>query len=170
MAESQARCMCYQRQRGCSCTRFHRLIGRSRRIGLMAKFVDPRKVGKGLTFYARSTWLRSSKAIKLHKHSYFSYFSQRSEARRWLTSLFFHRKDNTLYQDRRFQQRSGIYFFAGRTGANTLRRGLVAFNRLHPRQCDNHGSDPYDVPVENAWGLRGDSLSKVSRDWGAGRL
>src|SRR5947208_16913444 len=39
-------------------------------------------------------------------------------------------KDNTLYQDPKgfLSNGQGIYFFAGMTGANTLRRGLTVFN------------------------------------------
>src|SRR5947208_15086093 len=39
-------------------------------------------------------------------------------------------KDNTLYQDPKgfLSNGQGIYFFAGMTGANTLRRGLITFD------------------------------------------
>ncbi len=89
------------------------------------------------------------------------------------TAILFPVKDNTLYLDLNGQVSNGqgIYFFAGMTLANSLRRGLVAFDLTSiPANATITGAtlsmssnrpSPNPTPVNI-------SISKVLRDWGEG--
>src|ERR1700730_3301823 len=80
-------------------------------------------------------------------------------------------KDNTLYQDPKgfLSNGAGIYFFAGMTGANTLRRGLVKFDlTLIPTNTMITGATVSMFLSKTHGGSATISLSKVSRDWGEG--
>jgi len=81
-------------------------------------------------------------------------------------------KDNTLYEDLQgdLSNGAGIYFFAGKTAINELRRGLIAF--------DIAGSVPPGVTITDASltmnmsktisGPAPVSLHRVGMDWGEG--
>ena len=87
------------------------------------------------------------------------------------TVSFSPNRDNTLYEDPTGQLSNGqgVYFYAGKTGNNLLRRGLVAFDLT---------SIPASATITNATlslflsMTQGNpqmvSLSKVSQDWGEG--
>src|SRR6476660_9639753 len=80
-------------------------------------------------------------------------------------------KDNTLYEDGAglLSNGSGVYLFAGKTAAPSLRRGLIAFD---------FSSIPTNAIVTSAslsmflskthGGSAAVSLSKASRGWGEG--
>ena len=89
------------------------------------------------------------------------------------TAILFPLKDNTLYLDPAGQVSNGqgIYLFAGMTNANSLRRGLVAFDLASiPANATvtaaslsmfSNRPAPNPAPVDV-------SVHKVLRDWGEG--
>lgn len=89
------------------------------------------------------------------------------------TVSFFPSKDNTLYEDPAGQTSNGqgIFFFAGKTNASNLRRGLIAFDLASiPTNATVTAATLsmfLDQPRINATPVD-ISLSKVSRDWGEG--
>ncbi len=80
-------------------------------------------------------------------------------------------KDNTLYQDPKgfLSNGQGIYFFAGKTGANTLRRGLVVFDFASiPTNATITGVTLSMFLSKTHGGSAAISLSKALQDWGEG--
>jgi hypothetical protein len=80
-------------------------------------------------------------------------------------------KDNTLYQDPKgfLSNGQGIYFFAGRTGAMTLRRGLVAFDLTSVPSNATITAVTLSLYLSKTHGGSASiSVSKVLRDWGEG--
>ena len=80
-------------------------------------------------------------------------------------------KDNTLYEDPTGQTSNGagVYFFAGMTGANTLRRGLTVFDLTSiPTNATITGATLSMFLSKTHGGSAVVSLSKVLRDWGEG--
>ena len=80
-------------------------------------------------------------------------------------------KDNTLYEDGAgsLSNGSGIYLFAGMTGSNSLRRGLIAFNFASiPTNATITGATLSMFLSKTHGGSAAISLSKVSQDWGEG--
>ncbi len=80
-------------------------------------------------------------------------------------------KDNTLYEDPfgSLSNGQGIYFFAGKTAANSLRRGLIAFDfsSIPPNATITGATLTMFVSLSHG-GSASVSLSKALRDWGEG--
>ena len=80
-------------------------------------------------------------------------------------------KDNTLYEDPKgfLSNGQGIYFFAGRTAAPSLRRGLIAFDLASiPANATITGATLSMFLSKTHGGSAAISLSKALRDWGEG--
>jgi hypothetical protein len=80
-------------------------------------------------------------------------------------------KDNTLYQDAAGQLSNGqgVYFFDGKTGANLLRRGLIAFDLASiPTNATILDATLSMFLSQAAGGSQAVSLSKALQDWGEG--
>jgi hypothetical protein len=80
-------------------------------------------------------------------------------------------KDNTLYEDGAglLSNGAGIYLFAGKTGAPSLRRGLIAFDFTSiPSNATITGATLSMFLSKTHGGSAAVSLSTVSRDWGEG--
>jgi hypothetical protein len=80
-------------------------------------------------------------------------------------------EDNTLYEDGAgsLSNGSGIYLFAGKTGSNSLRRGLIAFDFASiPTNATITGATLSMFLSKTHGGSAAVSLSKVSQDWGEG--
>jgi plastocyanin len=87
------------------------------------------------------------------------------------TVSFSPNRDNTLYEDPTGQLSNGqgIYFFDGKTGANLLRRGLIAFDLSSiPANATITDATLSMFLSMNQGGSETVSLSKVSQDWGEG--
>lgn len=80
-------------------------------------------------------------------------------------------KDNTLYEDVNGQLSNGqgIYIFCGKTGANLLRRALIAFDLSSiPTNAIVTSATLSMFLSQAAGGAQPISLSVVSQDWGEG--
>src|ERR1043166_572366 len=80
-------------------------------------------------------------------------------------------KDNTLYEDGKgfLSNGHGIYFFAGRTAAPSLRRGLIAFDFTSiPANATITAVSLSLFMSKTHGGSASISLSKVSQAWGEG--
>jgi hypothetical protein len=80
-------------------------------------------------------------------------------------------KDNTLYEDGKgfLSNGHGIYFFAGRTAAPSLRRGLIAFDLTSIPANATITAVSLSLFMSKAHGGSASvSLSKVSQAWGEG--
>jgi hypothetical protein len=80
-------------------------------------------------------------------------------------------KDNTLYEDSTGQLSNGqgIYFFDGRTGANLVRRALIAFDLSSiPTNTTVTGATLSLFLSQAQGGSQPVSLSAVLQDWGEG--
>ena len=80
-------------------------------------------------------------------------------------------KDNTLYEDGKgfLSNGHGIYFFAGRTAAPSLRRGLIAFDLTSiPTNATITAVSLSLFLSKTHGGSASVSLSKVSQAWGEG--
>jgi len=80
-------------------------------------------------------------------------------------------KDNTLYEDGAgiLSNGSGVYFFAGFTVSESLRRGLIAFDLtgIPPNATVTNASLSMYLSMTHG-GSASVSLHKTSRDWGEG--
>ena len=80
-------------------------------------------------------------------------------------------KDNTLYEDPfgTLSNGQGIYFFTGKTAANSLRRGVMAFDfSAIPANATITGVTLTMYVSLSHGGSASVSLSKALRDWGEG--
>ena len=80
-------------------------------------------------------------------------------------------KDNTLYEDGAgsLSNGAGVYLFAGRTAAPSLRRGLIAFDFSSIPANATISSVSLALYLSKTHGGSATvTLSKVSRDWGEG--
>jgi plastocyanin len=87
------------------------------------------------------------------------------------TISFSPNRDNTLYEDPTGQLSNGqgIYFFDGKTSANLLRRGLIAFDLSSlPATATITDATLSMFLSMNQGGSQSISLSKASQDWGEG--
>jgi hypothetical protein len=88
------------------------------------------------------------------------------------TISFSPHRDNTLYEDPTGQLSNGqgIYFFAGKTGGNLLRRGLIAFDltSIPPNATITDASLSMFLSMTAQGDPAAVSLSKVLQDWGEG--
>ena len=94
-----------------------------------------------------------------------------ADARLWRHGFFVAAKDNTLYEDSAGQLSNGqgIYFFDGKTGANLLRRGLIAFDLASiPTNATITGATLSMFLSQAQGGSQAVSLSTALRDWGEG--
>ena len=114
----------------------------------------------------------ASKVIRLNKALIFLvFFAGIRSAALADTVILMPAKDNTLYEDGAgsLSNGSGIYLFAGKTNAPSLRRGLIAFDFSSiPTNATITGATLSMFLSKTHGGSAAVSLSKALRDWGEG--